>query len=225
VLANSAYGRRRQIFDLEAITLALGSVESLVITTSALSDATALDFNRAAIVETISGLGRKLFVKSMTIFCGPSHQARSPLGASAWLEALYKIPRRRHYRVYSDLVQGEMRMATKETLFPETKITSETGETRNRDSRQFVVSYKGESTVIDLLGYYPAGDGDGVPTPAAIPCARAKFHLSQGETGAELQADETAFDKYERGLIEPIGSTLQLIKVLDRHPKLVEDLR
>ena len=30
---------------------------------------------------------------------------------------------------------------------------------------------------------------------------------------------------YERGLIEPSGPMIQLIKVLDRHPEIVEELR
>jgi HTH-type transcriptional regulator/antitoxin MqsA len=33
-----------------------------------------------------------------------------------------------------------------------------------------------------------------------------------------------AFDKYERGLIEPSGPTVQLITILDRHPELVKEL-
>ncbi len=60
--------KRRQTYDLEAIKLALSSLESLAITTSALHDATALGFDRAAIVETITGMERKMFVKSMTTF-------------------------------------------------------------------------------------------------------------------------------------------------------------
>jgi HTH-type transcriptional regulator/antitoxin MqsA len=35
----------------------------------------------------------------------------------------------------------------------------------------------------------------------------------------------SAFDKYERGLIEPSGPTIQLMTLLDRHPELIEDLR
>ena len=60
--------KRRQTYDLEAIKLALGSAESLAITTSALRDATALGFDRLAIAETITGMERKMFVKSMTTF-------------------------------------------------------------------------------------------------------------------------------------------------------------
>ena len=40
----------------------------------------------------------------------------------------------------------------------------ETGEALTRDVRPFVVTYKGETITVDLPGYYPAGEGDGVPT-------------------------------------------------------------
>ncbi len=34
-----------------------------------------------------------------------------------------------------------------------------------------------------------------------------------------------AFDKYERGLLEPSGPTIQLISLLDRDHELVADLQ
>ena len=35
----------------------------------------------------------------------------------------------------------------------------------------------------------------------------------------------STFDKYERGLIEPGGPTVQLMTLLDRHPDLVDSLK
>jgi HTH-type transcriptional regulator/antitoxin MqsA len=124
----------------------------------------------------------------------------------------------------------------------------ENGETLKRDVRPFTVSYKGERIVVDLPGYYPLGDGDGVhvgkdmdvvdhalreikedvdglPSPATIRRIRTKLKLSQREAGQIFRVGESAFDKYERGLIEPSGPTIQLFRMLDRHPELVEDLR
>jgi motility quorum-sensing regulator / GCU-specific mRNA interferase toxin len=60
--------KRRQTYDLETIKLVLASVESLAIMTSALRDATELGFDRGAIGATITGVERKMFVKSMTTF-------------------------------------------------------------------------------------------------------------------------------------------------------------
>lgn len=138
-------------------------------------------------------------------------------------------------------------MANKESL-AQTMTSPETGEELTRGTRPFTVSYKGETLVVDLPGYYPAGDGDGVhvgddmhvldmalralkerveglPTPATIRRIRQKLKLSQREAGAVLKVGENAFDKYERGLIEPSGPTTQLLRVLDRHPEVLNDLR
>jgi motility quorum-sensing regulator/GCU-specific mRNA interferase toxin len=60
--------KRRPTYDLDAIEQAIGSVDRLAITTSALRDASALGFDRGAIVATIHGVDRRMFVKSMTTF-------------------------------------------------------------------------------------------------------------------------------------------------------------
>lgn len=139
-------------------------------------------------------------------------------------------------------------MAAKEQVFPATMISPETGEILTRGSRPFVINYKGECVTVDLPGYYPEGEGDGVhigkdmsladealrglkekiegvPSPTTIRRVRAKLRLSQREAGVLFKVGENAFDKYERGLVEPSGPTIQLMKLLDRHPDLVDDLR
>lgn len=131
---------------------------------------------------------------------------------------------------------------------PETMISPETGETLRRDVRPFTVTYKGKSVTVELPGYYPengnegihVGDDmavtdatlralkeeiEGIPAPATIRRVRKKLKLSQREAGGLLKVGENAFDKYERGLIEPSGPTSQLLRLLDQHPELVEELR
>ena len=66
---------------------------------------------------------------------------------------------------------------------------------------------------------------DGILSPSTIRRVRTRLNLSQQEAGLLLRVGENAFDKYERGLIEPSGPMIQLIKVLDRHPEIVEELR
>ena len=132
-------------------------------------------------------------------------------------------------------------MATKEQVFPEIMTSPETGETLTRGVRPFAVTYKGERVTVDLPGYYPPGEGaglhvgrdtsvvdealrglkekvEGLPSPATIRRVRAKLRLSQREAGALFKVGENAFDKYERGLVEPSGPTIQLMRLLDRHP-------
>ena len=134
------------------------------------------------------------------------------------------------------------------TVRPATMIAPETGAVPRRDIRPFVVAYKGESITVDLLGYYPddqqtdgvhVGDDmsvvdaalralreiEGIPTPATILRVRTKLKLSRREDEALLKVGENAFDKHERGLVEPSGPTSQLLKLLDRHPEMVEELR
>ena len=139
-------------------------------------------------------------------------------------------------------------MAVKMQVLPDTMVSPETGEILYRDVRPFVVTYKGRTKTVDLPGYYPA-DGDdgvhvgddmeasdaalralkeeveGIPSPATIRRVRKKLKLSQREAGGILKVGESAFDKYERGLVEPSGPTSQLLRLLDRHPELVEELR
>jgi HTH-type transcriptional regulator / antitoxin MqsA len=141
-----------------------------------------------------------------------------------------------------------MSMPIKKRALPETMASPETGETLTRGMRPLTVTYKGETETVELPGYYPSGDGDGVlvgndmaaadaalrrlkekvdgiPTPETIRRLRAKLKLSQRQAGHLFKVGENAFDKYERGLVEPSGPTIQLMNLLDKHPKLVEELR
>ena len=60
--------KRRPTYDLGAIKAALGSVETLSMTTSALRDAVALGFDRQGVVVLIQHIERPMFFKSMTTF-------------------------------------------------------------------------------------------------------------------------------------------------------------
>lgn len=60
--------KRRPTYDLEAIKSAFETVETLAMTSSALRGAVALGFDRAGVVETIAGIERRMFYKSMTTF-------------------------------------------------------------------------------------------------------------------------------------------------------------
>lgn len=139
-------------------------------------------------------------------------------------------------------------MASERAPLPGTMRSPETGEVLTRGTRPFAVLYKGETRTVDLSGYYPDGDGDGVhvgddlavvdatlrvlkemidgvPAPETIRRVRTKLGLSQREAGALLKVGENAFDKYERGLVEPSGPTSQLLKILDRRPEIIDELR
>lgn len=138
-------------------------------------------------------------------------------------------------------------MAHKIPDLPPTMPCPETGRTLTRDTRPFTVRYKGAEMVVDLPGYYPEGEGesvhvgadmaaadaalrtlkeqlDGVPSPATIRRIRTKLRLSQRAAGAMFKVGPSAFDKYERAIVEPSGPTIQLLKLLDQHPELAGEL-
>ncbi|MBF0166785.1 MAG: type II toxin-antitoxin system MqsR family toxin [Alphaproteobacteria bacterium] len=58
--------KRKPAYDIDAVKAAIGSVETLAITRTALSDALSLGFNRPGIVAVVQGIKRTMFVKSMT---------------------------------------------------------------------------------------------------------------------------------------------------------------
>lgn len=139
-------------------------------------------------------------------------------------------------------------MATAELSLPETMVSPDNGEILYRGVRPFVVTYKDRSITVELPGYYPKSgeegvhvgedmaitdaalrtlkeEAEGIPSPQTIRRVRNKLNLSQREAGGLLKVGENAFDKYERGLVEPSGPTSQLLKLLDRHPELIDELR
>jgi HTH-type transcriptional regulator/antitoxin MqsA len=140
-----------------------------------------------------------------------------------------------------------MMQASKKDL-PETMNSPETGDMLRRGIRPFVVTYKDRSLTIELPGYYSDASDEGIhlgedmivsdlalrrlkeevegiPSPDTIRRVRAKLKLSQREAGGLLKVGENAFDKYERGLVEPSGPTSQLLRLLDKHPELIDELR
>ncbi|WP_442583020.1 type II toxin-antitoxin system MqsA family antitoxin [Mesorhizobium sp. ASY16-5R] len=136
-----------------------------------------------------------------------------------------------------------------ERILPETMVSPESGEQLVRGVRPFTVTYKGQAITVDQPGYYnPRNEEDavfvgrdmepsdaalrelkrrvdGLPAPNDIREIRAKLKLSQREAGELFKVGENAFDKYERGLVEPSGPTTQLMKLLSKHPELVDELR
>ena len=138
-------------------------------------------------------------------------------------------------------------MAQEKRTLSDTIASPQTGEPLTRGVRPFEVAYKGARVMVDLPGYYPAGEGDGVhlgddmrvvdealrelkrrvdgvPMPAEIRALRKKLKLSQRDAGELFKVGANAFDKYERGPVTPSGPTVQLMALLERHPELAGEL-
>lgn len=54
---------------------------------------------------------------------------------------------------------------------------------------------------------------------------RRKLGLTQKEAAAMFGGGINAFSRYERGEIEPGTATMQLLRLLDKHPELLNELR
>jgi len=53
---------------------------------------------------------------------------------------------------------------------------------------------------------------------------RKKLGLNQAEAGRLFGGGTSAFSEYERGKTQPHKSTVQLLRLLDRHPELLQEL-
>lgn len=54
---------------------------------------------------------------------------------------------------------------------------------------------------------------------------RRKLHLTQKEAAQLFGGGVNAFSEYERGVTKPAKATLVLLKILDKHPDLVDEVR
>jgi len=111
-------------------------------------------------------------------------------------------------------------------------------------------SYKGETTVIpDVEGEFCFACGEAVigksaadrlssamlafnrevnsaaVDPAFIIRVRKKLSLDQREAALIFGGGANAFSRYENGKTRPPVALVKLLRVLDRHPELLEELR
>ena len=61
--------------------------------------------------------------------------------------------------------------------------------------------------------------------PAFIVSVRKKLHLDQKEAGEIFGGGVNAFSRYETGRTKPPLALVKLLKLLDRHPNLLDEIR
>ena len=118
------------------------------------------------------------------------------------------------------------------------------------DTRERPYTYKGETTAIPAVvgDYCPAcGEGvldaaesarvsagmlafnrrvnAGIVDPAFIASVRKKLALDQREAAEIFGGGINAFSRYENGRTKPPLALVKLLKVLDRHPELLDEIR
>lgn len=119
-----------------------------------------------------------------------------------------------------------------------------------RDTRDIPYIYKGEATIISLVtGDFCPQCGEAVlekseserisslmlefnkqvnasiVDPAFIAAVRKKLALDQREAGEIFGGGVNAFSRYENGKTKPPLALVKLLKVLDRHPDLLAEIR
>lgn len=110
-------------------------------------------------------------------------------------------------------------------------------------------TYKGETITIEATGEHCSGCGefilqgdewkrvDGLlkkfvqdinartSDPKFIRDVRKKLNLDQQEAGSLFGGGVNAFSRYETGKTEPPQSLVQLLRLLDRHPELLDEVK
>jgi HTH-type transcriptional regulator/antitoxin MqsA len=118
------------------------------------------------------------------------------------------------------------------------------------DTRDVRYTYKGESTVLRQVtgDFCPACDesvldaaesrrtmnlmlafnkevNGSIVDPAFIAGVRKKLDLDQREAGEIFGGGVNAFSRYENGKTRPPLALVKLLKLLDRHPELLNEVR
>ncbi len=133
-------------------------------------------------------------------------------------------------------------MSTSKTI-----IHPETGAMLRRSRRIETVSYMGMSRQVEIEGWFPDDDGDGIlmgadsgPLDAALSELKAAYReetqalakhvrvstgLTQRDASLLLTGSPNSFSKYERGVAQPSWPTFVLLKLLAHQPQLIETIK
>jgi len=125
----------------------------------------------------------------------------------------------------------------------QTRFHPKTGDVLRRDARMQTLSVGSLSREVEVPGWYPEDDGDSIHSgaelqaidqaylelraayAARVKAVRKKLGLTQEEAGRIIGGGRRAFQKYERGTMQPSEAAIGLIEILDRHPEEVTTLR
>ena len=129
-----------------------------------------------------------------------------------------------------------------------TPVSPETGKDMVRETRPLTITYKGQSATFDMPGWYCQDTGEGIHTEEdqkvsdealrdlkirvenllpseEVRRIRKKLALTQREAGAIVGGGPNAFQKYESGEVLASKAMSNLLRVLEKHPEDVEELK
>jgi HTH-type transcriptional regulator / antitoxin MqsA len=127
-------------------------------------------------------------------------------------------------------------------------ICPETGKPMVRDTRPMTIAYKGQSVTIDMPGWYCNESEESIHTaedikvsdaalkelrkevehllkPQEIKRIRTAIGLTQRDAGMILGGGPNAFQKYEQDTVTVSKPMSNLLRLLEKHPEDVEELR
>lgn len=118
------------------------------------------------------------------------------------------------------------------------------------DTRNLPYTYKGETTVVAAVtgdfcpacaeSILDAGETNrvmremsafskqvnaAIVDPAFIVTVRKKLNLDQRQAAEIFGGGVNAFSRYENGKTKPPAALIKLLKLLDRHPNLIDEIR
>ena len=131
-----------------------------------------------------------------------------------------------------------------------TKCPSGEAAKRVHDTRDLPYTYKGESTILpqvtgefclacdesildasesrrtmELMSAFSKQVNASFVDPDFIASVRKKLNLDQREAGEIFGGGVNGFSRYENGKTKPPVALVKLLKVLDRHPELLGEVR
>ncbi len=127
-------------------------------------------------------------------------------------------------------------------------VCPETGKPMVRDTRPMTLTYKGQATTFDMPGWYCHEFGESIHTaedivvsdaalkelrikvenllrPQEVKRIREGLGLTQREAGLFIGGGPNAFQKYEQGTVTLSKGFSNLLRVLERHPEEIEELK
>ena len=90
---------------------------------------------------------------------------------------------------------------------------------------EYVLEMNESRRVMDLMHEFGRQVNAAYVDPDYIAQVRKKLQLDQKEAGELFGGGANAFSRYENGRTKPPLSLVKLLKVLDRHPDLLEEVR
>lgn len=127
-------------------------------------------------------------------------------------------------------------------------VCPETGKPMVRDTRPMTITYKGQSSTVAMPGWYCNESDESIHTgedmkvsdaalkalkikvenllpPEEVKRIRVKMGLTQRQAGAIIGGGPNAFQKYEDGNTLTSKGISNFLRVLERHPEEIEELK